>query len=214
MKNIKSAAILSVAACLWFTQGASGATAVTPLGGQYFVSGSVSTPLPGNNNPNSMSQSPNTLTFNENVTNIFGNWGASFGLSNSAASTEYFVTKNVTNDSGQNWGTFSIDTFSSAAFDVGVTKLPTISGNGTSNAAYQQIGSTGFLFSGLNVPNTGTITLTFSIDTCANCSGSTQIAQQASGVPEPAAMALTGCGLVSLGLCRRRRRSHSHRLSR
>jgi hypothetical protein len=134
------------------------------------------------------------------------NWGALFAISNTGPNntTEYLVTKVVTNDTGKQWSNFFILQGGGYTFDY--TILPTITGS-----LPLQIDPGGFHWTGMTVPDKSSITVSFYIDVCQACSGNTAILQQAT-VPEPAVLVLTGGGLVSLGLWRRRR-TRGRRLS-
>src|ERR1035438_4172180 len=109
MKKTYSVAMMGVAASLLLTHGAYGSI-ISPssLGGPFnTASSSVSTPNPGVEGTGSN----NTLTFFEDVTVLFPtNWGALFAISNTGPNntTEYLVTKVVTNDTGKQWSNFFI----------------------------------------------------------------------------------------------------------
>ena len=205
MKKTYSVAMMGVAASLLLTHGAYGSI-ISPssLGGPFNTAfSSVSTPNPGVEGTGS----GNTLTFVEDVTVLFStNWGALFDISNTGPNntTEYLVTKIVKNDTGKQWSNFFILQGGGYTFDY--TILPTITGS-----LPLQIDPGGFHWTGMTVPDKSSITVSFYIDVCQACSGNTAILQQAT-VPEPAVLVLTGGGLVSLGLWRRRR-TRDRRLS-
>ena len=208
MKKTYSVAMMGVAASLLLTHGAYGSIIVPPLAGPFNTAfSSVSTPHPGVEGTGS----GNTLTFVEGVTVLpppNSNWGAFFDISNTGPNntTEYLVTKIVKNDTGKQWSNFFILQGGGYTFDY--TILPTITG---SLSPQIDPGGLGFHWTGLTVPDTTSITVSFYIDVCATCSGTAVILQQAT-VPEPAVLVLTGGGLVSLGLWRRRR-TRGRRLS-
>jgi hypothetical protein len=207
MKKTYSVAMMGVAASLLLTHGAYGSIIVPPLGGPFTTSSIVSTPNPGVEGTGS----GNTLTFVEDVTVLLPtNWGALFDISHTGPNntTEYLVTKTVTNDTGKQWSNFFFLQGGGYIFDY--TNPPTITGS-LSIPNPLQMDAGGFHWTGLTVPNTHSITVSFYIDVCDVCSGSTAILQQAT-VPEPAVLVLTGGGLVSLGLWRRRR-TRGRRLS-
>lgn len=226
MRNAKSGAILSVAACLWFVQAASGSSiaiiageagaGATLLGG----SGVVTTSSP--NETTNPATNGNTLTLNESVTSVqSGPWYVELDIASAPGTTQYYVTKMITNNSSQTWNTFMVG-FQNNIIDIdgdayvpypqpsptlpSITNLGpggSVTSPGTINAVNDSV-----TFSGLNVTPLDTIVLHFWVDVCDGCGGLALITEQgtASASPEPAAMSLAGAGLVILGVWRRRAR--------
>src|ERR1035438_7458221 len=177
-----------------------GSTITTPIflnTGAGTVSGSVNTPVPNNGHIGGVS--PNTLTLNEDI-NAFW-FSAQFGLSTAngaTGSTEYFVTKNVTNDTGSTWTDFTIDVGcgvdggSSCGGGAPLTLVYDVPPTLTTPGILSSQNSYSMNWSGLNVAPGQSVTLTFSMYTCPACSGSWEIFQDATGAaaPEPAAAVL------------------------
>lgn len=222
MRNLRLISMLGLAACFWFVHGAAGST----IGGVYAlpgppvaISGVVNTPAPCVDPGNPGYQGPNTLTFNENVTQPTAQWDAAFDINvnSCGGQTEYFVTKNITNNTGLNWDDFDVETGSVDPIEcqlAGVAGGPTISGAGTQNATQScsllQQAPDDYLklsFNNLSVASGETIKITYAMDICAQCGGLAETVQDYSvaPTPEPAPALLGGVSLVMLGLWRRRR---------
>jgi hypothetical protein len=200
--------------------GARGATITAPIilgGGTGTVTGTVSTPNPNNGHITGISS--NTLDLTEDISSFW--FAADFQLPNSTDSTEYFVTKTVTNHTGSAWSDFRIYVgcgqfeddpncpFFPLTLDYDVA--PTLSVAGLLSAQ-SDISMT---WSGLSVADGQTIKLEFSMHTCPNCGGDWGIFQNATlqpngtESPEPGAALLVPAGLILVGSSRmlRRRRA-------
>ncbi len=195
------------------------AVAPTPVyGSGVVVFSSVSTPAPGESNPSTFD---NTIAITEIITAFDPINGFTIGMNLAPLpgnpATGYLVTKTVYNLTGFDWSGFTIavgcdppggvpGTVTCPAIatplqiDYGVA--PTSSGGGTITNS----GPTFFTFSGLNVGNPGPITFTFHLDAVGVPNGpSWSMHQYPVATPEPTTFALTGAGLLGLGLLKLRR---------
>ncbi len=218
-QNVMTAALALLTMSVAFVPDANASTITAPFAGTGGTSSAtVSTPSPGNDNV--LGQSPNSLS-------IFENWNGltfseSFALNQQpAASTEYFVTKRVTNNSGQIWTDFQIGVGCGNGFvacpgfnplTMDYDQSPTSSAGGTLSS--QSL--IDFKWTGLNIAPGATVTFTFSLDTCANCSGGWLINQQAgvTATPEPGTVLMGALGLGLIGVGRLRRRLKSSEVAR
>ena len=75
-------------------------------GGGTLSSASITNPTPNNNNV--IGQSLNLFTIVEALTASTGPFAIGFQIDPSAASTEYFVSKTITNNSGVTWTGFTV----------------------------------------------------------------------------------------------------------
>lgn len=174
------------------------------------TSATITNPSPNNNNPNSTSQSPNLFSI---VESIFGPFAISFAVNPSSASTEYFVTKTITNTSLVAWTSFTVGVGCNdgltqcSGFDPLLMDYDIAPTNSIGGASLSTMGPISFTFSNFNLAPSSTMTITFSMDTCAQCTGSWLLQEiPGSGVPEPATYALTGTAMLGLGYAARRRR--------
>ncbi len=186
-------------------------------GGGTLTSATITNPSPNNNNPNSTGQSPNLFTIVESIASIPGPFSIGFAINPSSASTEYFVTKTITNASLVAWTSFTVGVGCGGGSVTGLTQCsgfdpllmdydiaPT---NSIGGASLSSMGPISFTFSNFNLAPNSAMTITFSVDTCAQCTGSWAIAEfPGSAVPEPSTYALTGSAMLGLGYAARRRR--------
>ena len=203
-------------------QGSVITTILPPSGGATLNPGTgVSTPCPGNDSTTVVSFC-NILTINETWTGTgpvvtpYAHTSAIPPCPGTFCATDYFVIKTITNKSGQTWGDFTIEIAPGAFFVAGFElpsefgPVPSLTGGGTPTLTL--LTGSELHWDGMNVANNSSFTVTFGMDTCGACFGTWSIDQTASTVPEPAVLVLTGGGLVSLGLLRRRR-TRGRRLS-
>ncbi len=168
---------------------------------------SVSTPDPGNPQGGS-SPYPNTLYYNETFTlNAYDDPnGEPFTLVNEGGGAGYAGTIDVQNTGTQPWTGYSLILLAGAegqwvyqsgiTFDTGC--LPTIQGDGTSDAQWSSPNNDLLLWSGLDVPVGGSIELEFNLDIAPGLGGASIINQQPQTVPEPGSMAILALGMVGL----------------
>lgn len=182
-------------------------------GGGTLTSATITNPSPNNNNPNSTGQSPNLFTIVESIASIPGPFGIGFAVNPSSASTEYFVTKTITNTSLVAWTSFTVGVGCNdgltrcSGFDPLLMDYDIAPTNSIGGASLSTIGPVSFTFSNFNLAPSSTMTITFSMDTCAQCTGGWLLQEiPGSGVPEPATYALTGTAMLGLGYAARRRR--------
>ncbi|MBS1835996.1 MAG: PEP-CTERM sorting domain-containing protein [Acidobacteria bacterium] len=194
MRFAKLASLLLAATAL-----APAATITGPFthnGGLGTVSGSVS----GNNIQLIESISAFTPSFVVGYTTPFG------------PSTNYTVTKTVTNNTGFTWGDFQIATGcgsnQTVACGSNIVNLSSPAGASSSaGGTFSALNSYMFGWTGLNVAPGQTVTFTFDVTTCANCSGGWALSQSATtGVPEPSTTAISGLGLSLVAFSAYRRR--------
>ena len=184
---------------------------VTGSGAGTISVGTVTNPSPGNNND--PGQSPNLFTLVESFTST-GTLYASFSGGGTSGSTEYFVTKTITNNTTDTWTSFAIGvgcsgftrcTFGYDPLLMDYDLSPTIDRSGTSLSTTP----ISLTFSNINLAPTQSMIITFSMDTCTNCGfGWSMFELPGTGpvVPEPATYALTGSAMLGLGYAARRRR--------
>src|ERR1035437_599860 len=164
----------------------------------------VSTPCPAND---SSTFSPcNTMNLIETWTSVNSqNFGVAYNESGSAGVEDYFVTKTITNNTGQTWGDLTVFIGAGtidfqipatvAVFDLGAPGdglfTPVLTGGSGANTLMTATPNL-LHWDNLNVSGSGgIITIQYGFDTNSGGSGTWQILQRASLVPEPAAVALT-----------------------
>lgn len=204
-------------ALLAFTFAASASTIAGPINFQGNATGTgfVVTPSPGNNNVPG-GNSPNLLVITESVNALGSSWTPSFSILANAASTEYSVTKIVLNNTGQTWDNFSLYFGAGSFFDPNLASVNSgiltfdtdspivLSGAGTNLQSVLGAGPNYMSWGNLSVAGGTAIAIQFSVDTCANCSGSWVLSQlvtpgnTGNTVPEPGMFALVGIGLIGI----------------
>ena len=158
--------------------GLSASTLSNPVhnsGGGTLSSASITNPTPNNNNVTG--QSLNLFTIVETLTTSTGPFAIGFQIDPSAASTEYFVSKTITNNSGVTWTGFTIGVgcgsdglVRCSGFDpllMDYDQSPTLT-PGSSSLTTTPIS---FMFSNINLTQGQSMVITFSIDSCAQCTG-------------------------------------------
>ncbi len=188
---------------------ASASTISAPFAFNYFG------PATGNKGSDTASAIGTVLSIDDNFTSIASGGGlqVTFDLAPSAGSTDYSVIKTVTNDTGAAWTDFQI---SWGCGPVGANPCPgfyplTNDGSTPTSSAGGTFVDNGYevLWNGLDIQSGSSVTFTFGVDTCPNCSGDWAIFQQASSVPEPGSLILGGIGLALTFVGRFRRRRYS-----
>ena len=178
---------------------------IQPVGaGASTISGTSTGSGGGGLNVLNSSFTANTLYYNETFGPSYGLGSAVFSLVSGSA-TDYAVTLDVKNTGLLAWSGYTLycgagtldapSHINAFTFDTGVP--PTILGGGAS-ATWASSDSNYIVWSGLNVPANGSITLGFNLDLNTTGSGGWQIQQRPNVVPEPSAAVLS---LMSLGLC-------------
>ena len=187
------------------------AAVITSISGPITGSGAIGSTISGTN-----------VSLNESVTSFSVNDGFAtvIGLLSPPGATTYAVTKTITNNTGSNWSNYfvgvgcdtnantptvprgSVDCYGSG-LSLGITGSP-----GTSAGSVNSVNGGSFAVGGINIAPGQSLTLTFNLLTCPNCTGGDVMFQYAnlSNAPEPATTALVGGALVALSLLRRLRK--------
>ena len=186
------------------------AAAITSVSGPFSGAGTVTGIISGTNI--SLTESINSFSLNDG-------FGVQIGLSSPPGATTYAVAKTITNNTSSTWTDFFVgvgcDTSSSSptvprgsvdcyntGLSLGITGAQT-----TSLGAISGGNGGSFSVGGLNLAPGQTLTLTFNLLTCPNCSGGDVMFQHANvAAPEPATTALIGSALLTLSLWRRLRK--------